>query len=62
MKTNHCVWSADSAACAGNELTNFQHVALQQWGLHGASLNVQPRRQTEQGGEKRAVKATIKGS
>lgn len=43
MKTNHRVWPAGSAACAGSELTNLQHVALQQWGLRGASLNMPPR-------------------
>lgn len=63
MKTNHRVWPADSAACAGSGLTNLQHVALQQWGLRGASSNTPPRRRTEQGEEeKRAVKATIKGN
>lgn len=61
MKTNHRVWPADSASCAGSKLTDLQHVALQQRGLHGASLNAPPHRQTEQE-KKRAVKATIKGS
>lgn len=51
MKTNHRVWPADSAACAGSGLTNLQHVTLQQWGLRRASWSTLPRRQTEQGEE-----------
>lgn len=61
MKTNHRVWPADSAACAGSELANLQHVVLQRRGpsrgkLERAAAQTNGTRKKK----KRAGKAAIK--
>lgn len=60
MKTNRCVWPADSAACTGSELANLQHVHSSQWGPStGASSDMQPDKQTEEEEEEEKKKPRL---
>ena len=47
MKTNHCVWPADSTAGNGSKLAHVQHVASCQYGLYRASSNMWLDKQTK---------------
>lgn len=64
MKTNHCVWLDDSAACIGSELTNLQHVAVHIEAFIGQALTCSSTNKRKKKREKKpgAVKATIKGN
>lgn len=59
MKTNHRVWPADSAACAGSELANLQHVVLQRRGPSRGKLE-RAAAQTEQEKKKEQAKLQLK--